>query len=228
MFLGLGKHKSIKAKLIVNKDIHSVAHKQRRIPHNLAQKATKEEQRLKELGIIKAVPDSQPTNWCTNPGHKSHTTPRSYVCSDIRVSYTAILCPVTEALTVEEVRFELEGTTVFSVLNMNEGYHQLELDEDSRHLTTFYGTECKMTKTRLNNGRISAQGIFDKAMDGTIAALNGVLQIRDDFIVFLKRQCRPWLHQFRECGLTFNPKKCKFHGSTPGRILQFHLLERWN
>jgi len=26
---------------------------------------------------------------------------------------------------------------------MNEGYHQLELDEGSRHLTTFYGTDCK-------------------------------------------------------------------------------------
>jgi len=26
---------------------------------------------------------------------------------------------------------------------MNEGYHQLELGEDSRHLTSFYGTDCK-------------------------------------------------------------------------------------
>jgi len=61
VFSGLGKHKSIKAKLIVNKDIHPVAHKQRRIPYNLAPKATKEEQRLRDLGIIEAVPDSQPT-----------------------------------------------------------------------------------------------------------------------------------------------------------------------
>ena len=58
VFSGLGKHKSIKAKLIVNEDIHPVAHKQRRIPYNLAQKAAKEEQRLKELGII----ETQPTN----------------------------------------------------------------------------------------------------------------------------------------------------------------------
>jgi len=29
--------------------------------------AAKEEQRLKELGIIEAVPASQPTIWCTNP-----------------------------------------------------------------------------------------------------------------------------------------------------------------
>ena len=59
VFSGLGKHKFIKAKLMVNKDVHPVARKQRRIPHNLAQKAAKEEQRLKELWIIQAVPDSQ-------------------------------------------------------------------------------------------------------------------------------------------------------------------------
>jgi len=69
---------------------------------------------------------------------------------------------------------------------MNEGYHQLELDDDSRHLTTFYGTDCKMRYTRLNYGTISAQDIFDKAMDDTIAGLNGVLHIRDDFIVLAK------------------------------------------
>ena len=67
---------------------------------------------------------------------------------------------------------------------MNEGYHQLELDEDSRHLTTFYGTDCKMRYTRLNYGTISARNLFDKAMNDTITGLNGVLHIRGDFIIF--------------------------------------------
>jgi len=117
---------------------------------------------------------------------KPHNPYSIHFCSDIRVPYTAILQPVTEALTVEDIKFKLKGTMVSSVLNMNEGYHQLELGEDSRHLTTFYGTECKMRYTRMSYGTISAQGIFDKAMDDTIAGLNDVFHIRDDF-----RQCRP-------------------------------------
>jgi len=131
----------------------------------------------------------------------------------MRVPNTAILRPVTEAITVEDIKFKLEGPTVFSVLDMNEGYHQLELDEDSRHLTTFYGTDCKMRYTRLNCGTISAQDIFDKAMDDTIAGLNGLLHIRDNFIVFGKgnadhdKALENLLHPFRECSLTFNPKK---------------------
>lgn len=102
----------------------------------------------------------------------------------MRVPNTAILRPVIEALTVEDIKFKHEGATVFSVLNMNEGYHQLEFDESSRHMTTFYGTERKMSYTRLNYGTISSQDIFDKAMDDTISGLQGVLHIRDDFIVF--------------------------------------------
>ena len=98
---------------------------------------------------------------------------------------------------------------------MNEGYHQLELDEFSRHLTTFYGTNSRMRYKRLNYGTISAQDIFDKAMDDTIEGLNGVLHIRDDFTVFGKdindhdSALRNLLQRFREFGLTFNLKKCK-------------------
>ena len=129
VFSGLGNHKYIKAKLIVNQDFHPVAHKQRSIPYKLAQKAAKEEQRLKELGIIEAVPDSQLTIWCINPmiAQKPHNPEAILFCSDMRVPNTAILRPVTEAQTI---KLKLEGSTVFSVLDMNEGYHQVELDED--------------------------------------------------------------------------------------------------
>ena len=109
--------------------------------------------------MIEAVPNDQPTTWCTNPviAPKPHNPEAIRFCSDMRVPNTAILRPVTEALTVEDIKFKLEGYTVLSVLDMNEGYHQLELDESSRHMITFYGTECKMRYTRLNYGPISAQ-----------------------------------------------------------------------
>ena len=136
--------------------------------------------------------------------------------SDMRVPNTAILRPVTEAQTKEDIKFKLKDATIFCVLDMNEGYHQVELDEDSRHPTAFYGTACIMRYTRLNYGTISAQDIFDKAMDDTIALLNGVLHIRDDFTVFGKgnadndKAIQNLLRRFPECGLTINPEKCMF------------------
>ena len=134
----------------------------------------------------------------------------------MRAPNTAIKRPVTEVPTVTDIKFKLEGAEVFSVLDMNEGYHQLELEKSSRHLTTFYDSRQKMRYTRLNYGTISAQDIFDKAMDDTIEGLSGVMHIRDDFIVFGKNNeehdhaLQALLQRFRECGLTFNPKKCKF------------------
>ena len=101
-------------------------------------------------------------------------------------------------------------------IDINEGYHQLELEENSRHLTTFYGTTNKMRFARLNYGTISAQDIFDRAMDDTIEGLQGVCHIRDDFVVFGKdddshdEALESLLQRFQECRLTFNPRKCYF------------------
>lgn len=108
-----------------------IAHKLRKIPYNLARKAAKEEQRLKELGVIETVPDDQPAPWCANrvSAPKPHNLEAIRLCSDIRVPNTVILHPVIEALAVNDIRFKLEDATVFSVLDMNEGYHQLELDD---------------------------------------------------------------------------------------------------
>ena len=112
VFSGLGKYKNIKAKLIVDKNVTPIAHKPRKIPYNLAKKATEEEQ--------------------------PHNLEAIRFCSDMRAPNTAILRPVTEALTIEDQKFRLEGATVFSILEMNEGYHQLELDEHSRHINLLW------------------------------------------------------------------------------------------
>ncbi len=218
VFSGLGKHKKMKARLVVDESVAPVIHKQRKIPYNLREKARKEEQRLMEMGIIEAVPGDQPTTWCTNPviASKPHNPDAIRYCSDMRAPNTTIKRPITEVPTVTDIKFKLEGAKVFSVLDMNEGYHQLELEENSRHLTTFYGSRQKMRYTRLNYGTISAQDIFDKTMDDTIEGLDGVLHIRDDFIVYGKNNqehddaLEAFLQRFRECGLTLNPKKCKF------------------
>ena len=109
VFSGLEKRKKIKAKLIVDETVTPIAHKPRKIPYNLAQKAANEEQRLKELGVIETVPDDQPTTRCTNPviAPKPHNLEAIRFCSDMRVPNTAIIRPVTEALTVDDIKFKL-------------------------------------------------------------------------------------------------------------------------
>ena len=141
VFNGLGLHNTFKAKLIVDNDVTPIAQKHRTIPYNLETKVKDEERRLMELGIIEQVPDSVPTTWCTNPvvAPKPHKPGDIRYCSNMRVPNTAIKRPITEALTVDDVSVKLNNATVFSILDMNVAYHQLELEQSSRHLTTFYG-----------------------------------------------------------------------------------------
>jgi hypothetical protein len=186
VFSGLGKHKTIKAKLIVDDSVSPVVQKPRKVPYNLEMKVRAEEIRLRGLGVIEEVPDDVPTTWCTNPvvAPKPHKPDAIRYCSNMRAPNIAIKSSNMEALTVEDVKVKLSGATHFSILDMIEAYHQLELEANSRHLTTFFGTTGRLRYKRLNYGTVSAQDIFDKAMDDTIHGLQGVLHIRDDFVVY--------------------------------------------
>lgn len=39
--------------------------------------------------------------------------------------------------TLDEIITDLNGATVFSTLDLTSRYHELELDPESRHITTF-------------------------------------------------------------------------------------------
>ena len=66
MFNGLGLHKAIKAKFVVDPPVTPVVQKPWQVPYNL-EKKVREEDRLMKLGVIEEVPDDVPTMCCTNP-----------------------------------------------------------------------------------------------------------------------------------------------------------------
>ena len=106
----------------------------------------------------------------------------------------------------------------FSKFDMNEGHHQIDLEEElSCHVTTFYGWNGKKSYTRLNHGTISSQDIFGNIMTKTIGDIPGVLHMRDDILVHGKTQQEhnaallALLCRFRECNLTLRKSKCKFN-----------------
>ena len=111
-----------------------------------------------------------------------------------------------------EVKISLCHAKVFSKLDMNEAYHQIELAEESRHITTFYGTRQRLPYKRLSYGAVSSQDIFDKAMDVMIHGLKNILHIRDDFVAYGTTRTEhdePFnalLQRFKEAGLTLSAK----------------------
>ena len=84
---------------------------------------------------------------------------------------------------MDDIISELNGSTVFSKLDLNAGYHQLELEPGSRYITTFTSHVGLRRYKRLNFGISSASEVFQEAIRGVIQGIPGTLNISDDIII---------------------------------------------
>ena len=118
--------------------------------------------------------------------------------------------------TIQEVLYDLNGATVFSKIDLKWGFHQVELDEDSRDITTFVTHRGLYRYRRLMFGITSAPEKYQKIISDVLAGCKGVANIADDLVVY---GADLWEHdanlhkvltRLREKGLTVNGDKCQF------------------
>ncbi|KAL1424138.1 hypothetical protein MTO96_003636 [Rhipicephalus appendiculatus] len=175
LFRGVGKLKNQHIHLFVDKTVPPVAQPHRRIPFALRNATEKELERLLSEDIIE--PAIGPTPWVSPVVivPKPHQPDEIRICIDMRVVNTAIqrerhLCP-----TVDDIIVALNGATVFSNLDLKNGYHQLELDAPSRQLTTFSTHVGLFRYKRLNFGISSAAEIFQNTIRQVLNGIPNVL-----------------------------------------------------
>ncbi|CAB3993403.1 Hypothetical predicted protein [Paramuricea clavata] len=77
--------------------------------------------------------------------------------------------------TIDDVIAYLNDAKVFPKLDLNQGYHQLELSEESRYVTTFSTHVGLRRYQRLNFGVTSAAEIFQNTIRETLEGLNGCI-----------------------------------------------------
>ena len=126
--------------LQIDPEVKPVAQKPRRIPYPLKEKVTKKINELLDLDIIEKV--SGPTTW-RSPAVFAPKPNKDDVriCVDMRCANEAIRREKLPIPTVDKELEGLNGSTVFSKLDMNMGFHQIELEEGSRDITTFSEVE---------------------------------------------------------------------------------------
>ena len=78
---------------------------------------------------------------------------------------------------------ELNGSTVFSKLDLRCGFNQIELHEDWRDITTFITHEGLFRYKRLSFGVNAAPEKFQHVIRQIIADVEEVVNIADDLIV---------------------------------------------
>ena len=142
------------------------------------------------------------------------------ICVDMHSANKAIERERHPMPTVEEIIHDLNGATIFSKLDLNAGYHQIELHPDSRYITTFSTHTGLKRYKRLNFGICSAAEVFQYCIQTALAGLPGARNFSDDIIVYGKthEEHNANLHKvferLRENGLTLNENKCELGKSS--------------
>ena len=182
VFSGVGKLSGYQLKLHNDPEVRPVAQKPRRIPYPLKEKVTRKINELVDLDIIEKV--SGPTTW-VSPAVFAPKPDKDDVriCVDMRCANEAIRREEIPIPTVDEVLEELNGSTVFSKLDMNMSFHQIELEESSRDITTFSAGDSLFRYKRLSFGINSAPEQYQKIVRQTIAGCPGSTNIADDIVV---------------------------------------------
>ena len=220
LFEGIGKMKDMKVKLHIDPEVKPVCQPHRRIPFHLRKKVEQELKRLEDLDIIEKV--DGPTPWVSPivaaPKPKSPDEIR--ICVDMRLPNQAIKRTRHIMPTVDDILMQLNQAKVFSKLDLNSGYHQLELDEDSRNITTFTTHAGLRRYKRLNFGVTSAAEMFQNVIAETLSDIPDALNTSDDILIHGRdqeehdRTLIRVLDRMREKGLTLNKRKCEFNKET--------------
>ncbi|UYV75445.1 K02A2.6-like [Cordylochernes scorpioides] len=121
---------------------------------------------------------------------------------------------------VEHTLAQLKGAKLFTKLDCNSGFWQIQLSSESSALTTFITPFGRFRFKRLPFGISSAPEILKKIMGQILEGLEGTLCHMDDILVYGScqeehdKRLETVLTRLSKSGLTLNKDKCKFAVTT--------------
>ena len=215
-FTGIGKLKDADCMLHIDTTVQPVAQTHRRIPFHMRKKVAAELNRLQELDIIEPV-DNQPTPWISplRAVNKPKKPGEIRICVDMRAPNKAIERERHVTPTIDDIITRVNGAVMFSKLDMNSGYHQVELAPESRYITVFSSHIGLFRYKRLNFGVCSAAEKFQNLIQSALVGLSGVINVSDDILIFGTTEnehaanLRACLDRMRAKNLTLNRGKCE-------------------
>ena len=213
-FNGLGKLKNFELKIHIDESVKPVAQATRRIPFGLRGKLEEKLDELVEKDVIETV--EGPTPWVSPAVVIPKPSGEIRVCVDMRRANTAVIRERHPIPTIDEVLEKMNGSTVFSKLDLKWGFHQIELAEGSRGITTFSTHKGLFRYKRLMFGISCAPEIYQHVIQQVLAGCEGSENISDDIIVHGKgredhdEKLKKVLCHLKERGLTLNRQKCEF------------------
>ena len=212
VFQGLGKLKRYQLKLHIDENVQPVAQPVCRIPFSRRAKVTEKLEELLKLDVIEKV--EGPTSWANPLVVVEKPNGDIRICLDTRQANQAIVWEKHPVPTVEETLQEVSHAKVFSKLDLNMAFHQIELHPDSCDITTFAAPDGLYKYKRLLFGVNMATEKFQQIIWQVIKGCPGVYNLHDD-LRFVGEDDKEHdenldrvMHKLEESGLTLNYDKC--------------------
>jgi hypothetical protein len=214
-FQGLGKMKGCEIKIHIDPTVQPVAQPHRRVPFHIRDKVEKQITQMIDNDIIEPVTEATP--WISPiVVVRKQNSEDVRICIDMRRANVAVQRERHIMPSMDEIIQDLDGSTIFSKLDLNQGYHQLPLHPDSRYITTFSTHVGLYRYKRLNFGISSASEIFQNVIAQAIAGIPGAKNISDDILIHARNPSEHLnilqriLQRLSDKGLTLNKSKCEF------------------
>ena len=168
------------------------SHAPRKVPIHLEDAFKEEIKSLVELGILEEVKEH--TDWVNsyvivekdsgNHHNPNHTIKRKLrICLDLRDLNEALERESYHTHSVVEITANLQGMTVFTIVDFKKGYWMVVLNPDSRKLTCMALPFGRFQWTRLSMGTLVAQDIFQSKLDTIFIGMGSVSGIADDMVI---------------------------------------------
>ncbi|XP_028407514.1 uncharacterized protein LOC114530123 [Dendronephthya gigantea] len=201
VFKGIGmirdkkNDKNFYTKFSMKPEAVPVAQKSRPVPYYLQKPLKKWLEQCIKQDIFKEVPDGEPVTWCSplvvQPKPRFSGTDKDQLEPHMIRASVDLTVPkqfmerhrIIQGPTVEDFIYKFHDCSVFSKLDMRQGYHQLLLDPESRMIATFSTLWGNMRAKRLIFGAKSSQDLFDEAMYRIFGDIQGCLSQRDDILI---------------------------------------------
>lgn len=206
------KWKNIVVKLAIDTNVTPVQQPVRRIPVALEEKVILKLEDGVKADIIEPVVG--PSRWISPIVLAFKENGDIRMCIDMRRANRAILRENYPLPTFETFMTKLKGAKYFTRLDLKNAYHQIELHEDSREITTFITPRGLFRYKRLLFGVNSAPEIFQRLLEEMLSPCPNAMNYIDDVIIFAQTEeqhdivVKEVLKIFRENNVLLNNDKC--------------------
>ena len=139
-----------------------------------------------QLGVIAKV--EVPTDWCAGMVVVPKPNGAVRICVDLTKLNHSVCRERHPLPAVEQTLAQLAGAQVFTKLDANSGFWQIQLSADSALLTTFLTPFGRYCFHRLPFGITSAPEHFQRRMSVILDGVEGVVCLMDDVLVYGKTQ----------------------------------------